>query len=33
MNDEYYIREAIKQADIGVSNNEGGPFGSIIVKN
>jgi tRNA(Arg) A34 adenosine deaminase TadA len=33
MNDEYYIREAIKQADIGVSNNEGGPFGAIIVKN
>ncbi len=32
-NDEYFIREAIKQADKGISNNEGGPFGAIVVKN
>jgi tRNA(Arg) A34 adenosine deaminase TadA len=32
MDDKYFIREAIKQADKGVSNNEGGPFGAIIVK-
>ena len=32
-NDEYFIREAIKQADKGITNNEGGPFGAIVVKN
>ena len=33
MNDEYFIREAIKQANKGITNNEGGPFGAIVVKN
>ncbi|MCK5782330.1 MAG: nucleoside deaminase [Flavobacteriales bacterium] len=33
MNDEYYIREAIKEADKGITNKEGGPFGAIVVKN
>lgn len=32
-NDEYFIREAIKQAHSGIANNEGGPFGAIVVKN
>lgn len=32
MNDEYFIREAIKQADKGITNKEGGPFGAIVVK-
>ena len=32
-NDEYFIREAISQANKGITNNEGGPFGAIIVKN
>ena len=31
--DKYFIREAIKQADKGITNQEGGPFGAIIVKN
>ncbi len=31
--DKYYIREAIKQANKGISNKEGGPFGAIVVKN
>jgi len=30
--DKYFIREAIKQADKGITNHEGGPFGAIIVK-
>jgi tRNA(Arg) A34 adenosine deaminase TadA len=30
--DKYFIREAIKQADKGITNQEGGPFGAIIVK-
>ena len=33
MDDKYFIREAIKQADKGINNNEGGPFGAIVVKN
>ena len=33
MDDKYFIREAIKQADRGITNNEGGPFGAIVVKN
>ncbi|MEN8138284.1 MAG: nucleoside deaminase [Bacteroidota bacterium] len=33
MNDEFYIREAIKEADKGIINNEGGPFGAVVVKN
>ena len=33
MDDKFFIREAIKQADKGISNKEGGPFGAIVVKN
>ena len=33
MNDEYFIREAIKEADKGITKQHGGPFGAIIVKN
>lgn len=28
-----YMQIAIKEARIGIENNEGGPFGSVIVKN
>ncbi len=27
-----YMEEAIKEAQIGIRNNEGGPFGSVVVK-
>ena len=31
--DKYFIREAISQANRGIANKEGGPFGAIVVKN
>ncbi len=30
---EKFMKEAIALSDIGVKNNEGGPFGCIVVKN
>lgn len=33
MTDEQFMREAIEQALKGLRNNEGGPFGAIVVKN
>lgn len=33
MNDhEYFIKESIRLAEQGIRNNEGGPFGCVIVK-
>ena len=32
MTDEYYIKKTIEFAKKGMANNEGGPFGAIIVK-
>ncbi len=32
MNDEQYLREAIRAAHQGMSSGEGGPFGCVIVK-
>lgn len=32
MNDEYFMREAIRLAREGMNTGKGGPFGSIIVK-
>lgn len=31
--DSYYMQEAIKEADRGTNSQDGGPFGSVIVKN
>ena len=30
---ENFLKEAIKEAKKGIENNEGGPFGAVIVKN
>ena len=30
-NNEYYMQRAIKEALIGISSDQGGPFGSVIV--
>ena len=30
---KYFMEEAIKEAYKGIKNNEGGPFGAVIVKN
>ena len=32
MNQEFYMNEAIKEADYGITNGHGGPFGCVIVK-
>lgn len=32
MSDEHYLREAIRAAQQGMSNGQGGPFGCVIVK-
>ena len=31
-NKEYFMLEAIKMASLGMDNNDGGPFGCVIVK-
>jgi len=32
MNDEYFMRKALKEAEKGMMNKDGGPFGCVIVK-
>lgn len=32
MNKEYFMKEAINEAYVGINNKHGGPFGSVIVK-
>lgn len=32
MNDEIWMQEAIREARVGIERNEGGPFGTVIVK-
>lgn len=32
MNNEYFMKEAIKEAYRGIKQNDGGPFGCVIVK-
>ena len=32
INHEHFMNEAVKRAIKGMSNNEGGPFGCVIVK-
>ena len=32
MNDEHYLREAIRAAQEGMNSGDGGPFGCVIVK-
>lgn len=33
MNENYFMREAIKEAEAGMNGRKGGPFGCVIVRN